>query len=52
MAEAIDRWQQVRVQLMIQALFPLAILAIGLAVATLCLAYFVPLVVLIERLAG
>ena len=32
--------------------FPLAILMMGLAVAVLCVGYFVPLVTLIERLTG
>jgi type II secretory pathway component PulF len=52
LADTAERRQQLRGQLLVQALFPLAILAIGLAVATLCVAYFIPLVVLIERLAG
>jgi hypothetical protein len=36
---------------LIQALFPLAIFAMGIAVATLCLGYFIPLVTLIQRLS-
>ena len=51
LADTADRRQSLRLQLLIQALFPLAIIAIGVAVATLSLGYFLPLVSLIQRLS-
>jgi type II secretory pathway component PulF len=52
LAETADRRQQLRSQVLIQSLFPLAVVAMGLAVATLCVGYFLPLVMLIQRLAN
>jgi protein transport protein HofC len=51
LADTAERRQQLRLQVLIQALFPLAIFAMGIAVATLCLGYFIPLVTLIQRLS-
>lgn len=51
LADTAERRQMLRLQLMIQSLFPLAVLAMGLAVATLCVSYFLPLVTLIQRLS-
>jgi type II secretory pathway component PulF len=51
LADTAERRQQLRMQVLTQALFPLALILLGLAVAFLCLGYFVPLVMLIERLA-
>jgi type II secretory pathway component PulF len=50
LADTAERRQQVRLQLVMQMLFPLAILAVGVAIAVLCLGYFLPLVTLIQRL--
>ena len=50
LADTADRRQQLRLQLLIQTLFPIAVILMGLAVAFLCLAYFVPIVTLIQRL--
>ncbi len=51
LAATTERRQQLRMQMILQAIFPLAVLAVGLAVAVLCLGYFVPLVNLIQRLS-
>ena len=51
LADTAERRQSLRLQLLVQAIFPLAIIAIGVAVATLCLGYFLPLVNLIQRLS-
>lgn len=51
LAETAERRQQLRMQVLVQALFPLAVLALGAAIATLCLGYFVPLVTLIQKLS-
>jgi protein transport protein HofC len=51
LAETADRRQQLRVQVLVQSLFPLAIVVMGLAVAILCLGFFIPLVILIRRLS-
>jgi type II secretory pathway component PulF len=51
LAETAERRQQLRIQVLTQAIFPLAVILMGLAVAILCLGYFAPLVMLIERLA-
>lgn len=50
LADTAERRQQLRIQVLIQALFPLAVLAIGLAVAILCLGYFAPIITLIQSL--
>lgn len=51
LADTAERRQQLRLQVLIQSLFPLAVLAMGVAVATICLGYFTPLVILIQRLS-
>jgi type II secretory pathway component PulF len=51
LAATAERRQQLRIEVLTQALFPLAVILMGAAVAILCLGYFVPLVMLIERLA-
>jgi protein transport protein HofC len=50
LADTGDRRQQLRVQVMVQTLFPLAVIAMGMAVAILCLGYFIPLITLIRKL--
>ena len=50
LADTGERRQQLRIQVLVQSLFPLAVIAMGLAVATLCLGYFIPLVTLIRKL--
>ena len=50
LADTGERRQQLRIQVLVQSLFPLAVVAMGLAVATLCLGYFIPLVTLIRKL--
>jgi type II secretory pathway component PulF len=52
LADTADRRQQLRSQVLIQSLFPLAVVAMGMAVATLCVGYFLPLVMLIQRLSN
>jgi type II secretory pathway component PulF len=51
LADTADRRQQLRLQLIIQTLLPIAVILMGLTVAFLCLAYFVPIVTLIQRLS-
>jgi type IV pilus assembly protein PilC len=51
LAATAERRQQLRIELLTQGLFPLAVILMGVAVAILCLGYFAPLVMLIERLA-
>jgi type II secretory pathway component PulF len=51
LAATAERRQQLRIEVLTQALFPLAVILMGAAVAILCLGYFMPLVMLIERLA-
>ncbi len=51
LAATTERRQQLRLQMILQAIFPVAVLAVGLTVAVLCLGYFVPLVFLIQRLS-
>ena len=51
LADTGDRRQQLRIQVMVQSLFPAAVLAMGLAVATLCVGYFLPLITLIRKLS-
>jgi len=51
LAATAERRQQLRIEVVTQALFPLAVVLMGAAIAVLCLGYFVPLVMLIERLA-
>ncbi len=51
LAATAERRQNLRMQVMIQALSPLAVILLGVAIALLCLGYFLPLVMLIERLA-
>ncbi len=52
LANTSDRRALVRLQAIIQLLFPILILLIGLFVLFVVLAYFSPLVMLIDRLAG
>ena len=52
LADTAERRQQLRIQVLIQTLFPLAVIAMGLAVAFLCLGYFLPLVTLIRKADG
>jgi protein transport protein HofC len=51
LAATAERRQNLRMQVLVQALTPLAVVLLGLAVTVLCLGYFLPLVMLIERLA-
>jgi protein transport protein HofC len=50
LAETADRRQQLRIQVLAQGLFPLAVVAMGLAVAFLALGYFWPLITIIRSL--
>jgi type IV pilus assembly protein PilC len=50
LADTADRRQQLRLQILIQTLFPIAVILMGLTIGFLCLAYFVPIVTLIQRL--
>jgi type II secretory pathway component PulF len=50
LAATAERRQNLRMQVLIQALTPLVVILLGVAVALLCLGYFLPLVMLIERL--
>ena len=50
LADTADRRQQLRIQVLIQALFPLAVVAMGLAVAVLALGYFWPLITILRSL--
>jgi protein transport protein HofC len=51
MAEGNDRSLGYRLQAFTQALFPVVVVALGVVVGTIVVAYFYPLVALIERLA-
>jgi type II secretory pathway component PulF len=51
LAETSDRRMLVRIQAAVQILFPLVVLLIGLIVFLIAVAYFSPLVLLIERLS-
>jgi type II secretory pathway component PulF len=51
LAESNERRLGYRLQLFSQALFPALILLMGVVIGTVCIAYFTPLVYLIERLA-
>ncbi len=50
LADTADRRQQLRIQVLTQAIFPLAVVAMGMAVAFLAVGYFLPLVNIIRRL--
>ena len=52
LAESSDRRLGYRLQLWSQFLFPVAVLAVGIVVFLVCVAYFAPLVTLIMRLSG
>jgi protein transport protein HofC len=52
MAESNERRLGYRLQLCVQLLFPVLVLAMGALVGLFVISYFCPLVVLIERLAG
>ncbi len=51
LADTAERRQQLRMQVLTQTLFPLAVIVIGLVIALLAVAYFIPLVTLIQSLA-
>jgi type II secretory pathway component PulF len=51
LAETSERRQTNRIQSALQTLFPLVVILIGLAIALLTLAYFLPLVILIGELS-
>ncbi|MGP0065209.1 MAG: type II secretion system F family protein [Isosphaeraceae bacterium] len=51
LAETCERRQSIRIRVFLQTLFPMVVILIGLGVATLAVAYFLPLVSLIQRLA-
>jgi type II secretory pathway component PulF len=51
LAETCERRLGIRIQASVQTLFPLAILLIGAVVGFLIMAYFIPLVTMISRLA-
>jgi protein transport protein HofC len=50
LADAADRRQQLRIQVLTQAIFPLAVVAMGLAVAFLAVGYFWPFITIIRSL--
>lgn len=52
MADSSDRRIGYRLRVLLQLLFPFVLLAVGALVFIFCVAYFSPLVLLIERLAG
>lgn len=51
-AESAERRMGYRVQLLLQMFVPLVLLVLGLMVLVFCVAYFSPIVILIQRLAG
>lgn len=52
LADTTDRRQQHRIQVLIQTIFPAAVLILGLSIAFVCIGYFIPVVSLIQRLTG
>ncbi len=50
LAETADRRQQLRIQVLTQTIFPLAVVMMGLAVAFLAVGYFMPIVSIIRSL--
>ncbi len=50
LADTAERRQWLRIQVLTQGLFPLAVIAVGLAVAFLALGIFLPLVTVIQSL--
>jgi protein transport protein HofC len=50
LADTADRRQQLRIQVLTQAIFPLAVVMMGVAVALLAVAYFLPVVTIIRSL--
>jgi protein transport protein HofC len=50
LADSADRRQQLRIQVLTQAVFPMAVIAMGLGVALLALGYFLPVIALIRSL--
>lgn len=52
LAESADRRLATRFQMVVQTLFPLVVVMLGMAVFILAMAYFVPLVQLITELTN